>query len=139
MKVVNTIKIENCSLENMKLCYGHLFVIETTVRKIINQTLLEEFGVHWSVTLKRHYKNNITNKPLENMYFHELLSLISLIPKLKQVFGGLDKNFYELIPIRNKIAHCIIINEKEFSVLILMSEKVSGIWVENITSINASV
>ena len=68
--------------------------------------------------IMKKYNNNISNKSIENMYFHELLSLTNIIPELNEKY---DQYFLaklnKLILIRNKIAHCKVIDDSEFELL----------------------
>ncbi|WP_098442764.1 hypothetical protein [Bacillus sp. es.036] len=112
------INLDNGDLERMKSSYGYLFEIESKTRKQANVLLENLYGANSSIILSSQYKNKLSNKSLENMYFHELVSFLKMVPVLKESFGeSYIKDLMQLIPIRNKIAHCNFINDKEFALL----------------------
>ncbi|MCA0987260.1 hypothetical protein [Guptibacillus algicola] len=115
---------EKSSLNLMKSSYGHLFIIENTLRKIINHKLSNTYGGNWIFFIRKKYKNNLTKKDIHQMYFHEMISFILLIPELKDDLGSLCDSLYKIIPIRNSIAHCILIDEQEYCFLNSVSVKI---------------
>lgn len=114
----------------MKTSYGHLYFIENTIRNTILTKLFELYGINWVTVISRSYRNELTNKYIEDMYFHELLSFILLIPELKEVFGELSKDLFKVVPIRNKIAHCKIIEDHEIHYLISVSSRLRRLEVD---------
>ena len=105
-------------VEKMKIGYGCLFEIENELRCIINAILKDYYGVKWPEKINSIYSNKIANKKLGNLYFHELVSFISMIPILKKYFSkDLLNNLKKISPIRNKIAHCKLISDHELGLL----------------------
>ncbi|MDP4552962.1 hypothetical protein Q9251_18950 [Alkalihalobacillus macyae] len=99
----------------MKNSYGFLFLIENILREKIKNRLENDYGQNWNSIIKKRYGNNLLKKPFENMYFYELISLLRVIPELKDSFEkSIISNSIKLNLIRNKIAHCKVIDEKEY-------------------------
>ena len=105
-------------LEVMKTGYEYLFVIENELRVSVEYLLELKYGMNWKESIKRNYKNNLVQKNFENLYFHELISFLSMIPVLKDNYGDhLINCLKRICPIRNKIAHCRLISDLELELL----------------------
>ena len=102
----------------MVTSYGYLFVIETKTRTKAKKILEDLYGSDSLTIIRSLYKNKLSNKSLENMHFHELVSFLKMVPILEETFGeSFIRDLTQLSPIRNKIAHCLYIDEKEFAFL----------------------
>lgn len=105
-------------LEKMKKCYGYLFEIENGLRDSIATILREKYGSVWSEHIKNRYKNNLVKKTFRDLYFHELISFISMVPEVCELYSkDLIIDLKNIIYIRNKISHCIVITNTELDIL----------------------
>ncbi|MFK3960813.1 hypothetical protein [Pseudalkalibacillus hwajinpoensis] len=99
--------LELLEIEKMKKSYGYLFEIENTLRNSTSSLLRNKYGELWRTIICKKYKNKLTQKHLEEMYYHELISFISMIPDASALYSEeVIKGLKSINMIRNKIAHC---------------------------------
>jgi len=106
------------NLEDMKNCYGMLFQIENKIRNNIKETLVLHYGDYWVDKINKIYKNNITSRPIDELHFHELINFLKIVPEVNNLYEESTlKSLSKLTSIRNKIAHSIILTDKEMNYL----------------------
>ena len=111
--------LEFLEIEKMKKSYGYLFEIENTLRIKTSTLLRNKYGELWRTIICKKYKNKLTQKHLEQMYYHELISFISMIPEASEFYSEeVIKGLKSINMIRNKIAHCEAINSVEYDLLL---------------------
>ncbi|MGM7700524.1 Swt1 family HEPN domain-containing protein [Pseudalkalibacillus sp. Hm43] len=105
-------------LNHMKEAYGFLYKIENTLRKYISKELQLVYGENWYEASYKFYLRRQPNKSFVNLQFHELISFFkSCRIFINSLPRSLFSNLYYLCPIRNKIAHCVVLDETEFKIL----------------------
>lgn len=98
----------------MKECYGYLFEIENLLRYFVENNMAKQYGLNWKSIAFRVNKNNLTRKDFKSLYFHELISYVMSFEFLKiQLQDKYIKRLINLNEIRNKIAHCHYLDERE--------------------------
>ena len=118
-------KEKSVNLIRMKNSYGYLYIIENDIRQKINIQLNKIHGSNWISIMKNKYQNNISKKSIDSMYYHELLSFIKMVPELNEIYSkDILKDLCKLTIIRNKVAHCTLIDEYEFQYLLDLYIKV---------------
>lgn len=111
----------------MKECYGYLFEIENILKNSIRSHLYNLYGENWILIIRKKYNNRISNKDLENMNFHELISFIKMPSELKGFYKeDILKSLTRVAIVRNKIAHCKIINRNEYKEIYQIYEKLKN-------------
>lgn len=111
----NKIDMHNMNYKMLVRSYSYLLVIENNIRNKTISRLEKDIGQNWKWKIRKRYFNSLTNKSIENMFFHELISLINLVPELHKDYD--ENTLYrlrELTNIRNKVAHCKVISNDEF-------------------------
>lgn len=73
-------------IEKMKIGYGYMFEIENTLRNRTHCLLRNKYGNLWRTIINKKYKNKFSHKHLEEMYYHELISFISMIPDVSELY-----------------------------------------------------
>ena len=103
----------------MKEAYGYLYKIENAIRAYIKYKMEQEYGIHWFHTAPRKVLKRPPNKPFNSLLFHEYTRIYL---RTYDVFQELPQEFFSylesLYPIRNKIAHCLPLAEKEYGYLV---------------------
>ena len=77
----------NKELERMKTSYGYLFEIEYKTKNRIRGILESKYGFNSLFIIRSQFKNKLTNKSLENMQFHEMISYLKMVPVVYEAFG----------------------------------------------------
>jgi hypothetical protein len=99
-------------MECMERAYGMLFMIENTLRKYIEDKMIEKFGPKWK---KTDTLLGFRQRPLSRSNFYELENY------LRTYHFDLPRDFIstlrKLYPIRNYIAHCQELKEEEYQIL----------------------
>ncbi len=115
-------------IDFMKEAYGELYKIEISLRILIHEVMTEEYGPGWLIKAPVSMGYRPYQKPLSSFYYHELISLLSSYPCLKQIFREdcilLLRN---TISIRNNIAHCKSIQNDEFKKLVCALKEIKEI------------
>ncbi|WP_273834170.1 hypothetical protein [Guptibacillus sedimenti] len=105
-------------LTRIKDSYCLLFQIENTMKSHAQFTLESEFGVNWLFILKRKYNNQISNKHIPDMHFHEIISLIKMVSLLNKDYQKEQiVDLTKLNKVRNQIAHCTLISHDDYLLL----------------------
>lgn len=110
MQEINTI-------DQMVIAYRKLYVIETTLRKLVKDILEEKYGPHWQhIAPMQHLKRFV--KPVDSINLHELINYFNIYPPLRDIFNSKQKaSLFQLPSIRNKIAHCHYLESSELEKL----------------------
>ena len=105
-------------LNTMKESYGYLFEIENYLRTFIKQYMELEYGPNWELVSRKFIVNSITNRKINDLYFHELISFIKLF-KCLYINMSTDTivKLKSISTIRNKIAHCLYLNKTDSEIL----------------------
>jgi hypothetical protein len=94
----------------------------------------DEYGVNWfyrapQIVLRRNPK-----KDFNNLYLHELEKVY--LRTYPEVFSELPSRFFlflhSVYPLRNKIAHCHSLNEKEFNQFTLAYDYIKSILINDL-------
>ncbi|MRG86701.1 Swt1 family HEPN domain-containing protein [Salinibacillus xinjiangensis] len=99
--------------DSMMIAYRKLYIIETSLRYVIQERMLEEYGPHWEFRASLQYLKR-PSKSFHDMNLHELLNYFNTYPPLQKIFTAKQKvQLSHLTSIRNKIAHCKKLDNKE--------------------------
>ena len=102
----------------MKDSYGYLFEIENYLRNYIKQNMELEYGSNWELVSCKLIVNSITNRKINDLYFHELISFIKLFKCLNiNMSSDTIVKLRSISTIRNKIAHCLYLNKTDSEIL----------------------
>ncbi len=102
----------------MKNSYGYLLIIENGIKERIRIQLNCIYGYDWHIIVKKKYNIKLLDKSLEKMYLHEIISLVRMVPELNKKYDQeIIIDLMKLTEIRNKVAHCNVITEEEYTFL----------------------
>ncbi|WP_270181117.1 hypothetical protein [Alkalihalobacillus sp. CinArs1] len=119
--------MDKVDLNVMKESYGYLFEVENYLRKFIEHNMELKYGTNWEVIAHKLYNNSLTNKQVNDLYYHELLAYISLFNCLNILMP--PKVFVQLKSIktiRNKIAHNYWLDKGEVITLYNIYQDIIG-------------
>jgi len=103
--------------EFMKEAYGLLYEIENILRRYIEQTMQKEYGSGWLIEAPMAMKYKPYNKSYDIFYLHELVSILRGYPCFVEISDNIYYALAQTVYIRNKVAHCQDISEKEMDTL----------------------
>ncbi|WP_416150427.1 hypothetical protein ACM26V_05490 [Salipaludibacillus sp. HK11] len=102
--------IEN-DVEYMTSAYRILYEIETILKANIQSTLYKKYSVNWDRAPE-------LKTPLDQMFFFDTVSFYYQSPLCKGIFTDQEiKQLYLLRPVRNDVAHMIVLSDKQFQLL----------------------
>src|SRR5690606_2162752 len=91
--------------------YGLLYEIETTLAALIEENMINHYGIGWNqrLDLRRNFKN---------LHLYELVSFFGKYSSILTHFTETERmKLYEIVPIRNKICHMKLITLEELEQL----------------------
>lgn len=108
--------ITESKLKIMQAAYGLMYEVENSLRKYIKQEMNKSFGPHWFQIAPRIVLKRPPSKTFDSLLFYEYERLY--LRTYSKVFEALSEEFYKhlhvLYPLRNKVAHCHDLCEREF-------------------------
>ncbi|WLD93351.1 hypothetical protein [Alkalihalobacillus sp. AL-G] len=103
------------SINKMVKAYQKVYEIETNLRDKVDKKMINHYGDNWYSAAPKREKKLRIKKNIKNMQLYELEQLLHY-----KIFGNLHKNYPRFIqllravyPLRNKIAHCQVLTNKE--------------------------
>lgn len=107
------------NISTMKDSYEMLFIIENGIREYIRAKMEDFYGPHWFYIGPQKVLKRKLNKTFDKFYFHELERVF--LRTYENVFANLPRQFFiylhMLYPLRNKIAHSHVLDDKEIEQL----------------------
>ncbi|WP_416151145.1 hypothetical protein ACM26V_09330 [Salipaludibacillus sp. HK11] len=99
-------------IDYMTSAYRMLYEVETLLKYNVHSALFRKRGWKWE-------EHATFKKPLDEMYFPEVLSLYEKHPLFMYYFDYKELSFLlSLKPIRNDIAHMKVITSEEYNLLV---------------------
>ena len=105
-------------VEKMKNAYGMLYVIETSLRSFIKESLMNRYGQQWEHIAPRAVLRRPTSKAFDEFNYYELVFYLSSF----SLVAGKNRNrvitsLKGISEVRNKIAHCKNLDSNDWALL----------------------